>query len=216
MISLSLKNILIISVTLVFIYLFFIKDTNTNNTIDITNSNNHNEQTYNSSIEPQISTQLDTFWTNILQVDNEDSKVYQYQLPNYFNVNPKYLMYHPNFSMNANKTVQIISDNEPEAVAMLNLWVALNKGLLDSEENFSKLFETSIRRSKKYPAVFHKFKSDINNMVYFQNDINETIPDNLEFTEDLALNEVLLSNQPDKIEKHYDSVNTYTNVMAPI
>lgn len=209
MISLSLKNILIILVTLVLIYLFFKKDNNNNN-------NNNTNQSNVSTIEPQITTQIDTFWTNILHIDNEDSTVFQYQLPEHFNVNPKYLMYHPNFTVTNNKTIQIISDNEPEAVAMLNLWVALNKGLLDGEENFSKLFETSIRRSKKYPAVFHKFKSDINNMVYFQYDENEHKPENLEFTEDLALSEVLLSNPPDKIETLYDSVNTYTDTLAPV
>ena len=140
--------------------------------------------------------------------------MYQYQLPNHFNINPKYLMYHPNFTVSANKMIQIISESEQEAIAMLNLWVALNKGLLDKEENFSKLFETSIKRAIIYPSVAHKFKIEINNMVHFQPD--QPKPENLEFTEDLALSEVLTENPPVIEEKQFDSVNSFNTNMATL
>lgn len=175
MISLSLKNILIISVVLAIIY-FIIKkndvDDNTNETPTI-DPNQYYQQP---------PTQTDNFWTSIIA--NGNTMIYQYQLPNYFDINPKYLMYHPNFTVQANKMIQIVSENEPEAVAMLNLWVALNKGLLDNEEDFSKLFDISIKRAITYPSVTHKFKIEINNMVYSH--FNENKPENLEFTEDLA------------------------------
>lgn len=177
MISLSLKNILIISVVLAIIY-FIIKkndvDDNTNETPTI-DPNQYYQQ-------PQP--QNDYFWTSIIA--NGDTMIYQYQLPNYFEINPKYLMYHPDFTVQANKMIQIVSENEPTAVAMLNLWVALNKGLLDNEENFAKLFDISIKRAINYPSVAHKFKIEINNMVYSH--FNENKPENLEFTEDLASN----------------------------
>lgn len=216
MISLSFKNILIVIITCVIIYFFISNNKNNiNNTNNINNLSDY-EQDYEQDYEPQITTHFDTFWTNILQIENEDSKVFQYQLPKYFNINPKYLMYHPNFTVNSDKIIQIISDNEPEAVAMLNLWVALNKGLLDEEDNFEKLFETSIRRSKNYPSVSHKFKSEINNMVYFNQEQEINKPENLEFTEDLALNEVLLDNKSEKMEIGYDAVNSFDSGMAPI
>lgn len=204
MISLSLKNIIIAIVVLAIIYFVINKN----------EKNPHNHILPNQEYKPSVVSKTDNFWTNILQVENESTTIYQYQLPNYFNLNPKYLMYHPNFTVSANKTIQIISEREEEAVAMLNLWVALNKGLLDGEENFSKLFETSIRRAITYPSVAHKFKIEINNMIHFQPD--EVKPENLEFTEDLATSEVLAENPPLREEKQFDSLNSFDTNMAQV
>ena len=167
--------------------------------------------------QPKIDQQTDSFWTNIIIVENESSKLYQYQLPDSFNINPKYLMFHPNFTVNPNKMIQIISDKEPEAVAMLNLWVSLNKGLLDNEENFNKLFLTSIKRALHYPSVVHKFKIEINNMVHFE---KNNIPENLEFTEDLALSDVQRETPPKEIietinyepEINFESIQNNNNL----
>ena len=188
------------------------------------NSNNKSEQTDviinpDESVQPKIQEQLDSFWTKIITVENEFGKVYQYQLPNHFEINPRYLMFHPNFSVSANKMVQIVSENEGEAVAMLNLWVSLNKGLLDGEENFSQLFETSIKRALAYPSVSHKFKIDINQMVHYQKE--EEKPQNLEYAEDLALNESLLENEPNQKvteqkhqEEKFEPLNSFNESMA--
>ena len=170
--------------------------------------------------QPQIQEEVSSFWTKILLIENENTKLYQYQLPNEFNVNPRYLMFHPNFTLSANKTVQIVSEHEGEAVAMLNLWVSLNKGLLDGEENFSKLFETSIKRALTFPQVIHKFKIDINNMVHFNNQPEEK-PENLEYAEDLALNEVQLEDKPNEEviqqkenEEKFEPLNSFNESMA--
>lgn len=133
------------------------------------------------TFQPKIQEKNDTFWSKIIIIENEKEKLFQYQLPKEFDVNPKYLIYHPNFNISDKKLIGIVSEHEGEAVAMLNLWVSLNKGLLDKEENFAKLFETSIKRALHYPSVVHKFKSDINSMIYTYEE-----PQNLEYTEDLA------------------------------
>jgi hypothetical protein len=174
------------------------------------------------SVQPRVQEQVDSFWTKIILVENESSKVFQYQLPNHFNINPRYLMFHPNFSVSANKMVQIISDQEGEAVAMLNLWVSLNKGLLDGEENFSKLFETSIKRALTYPSVSHKFKIDINTMVHYSKEQEELEkPQNLEYAEDLALNESVLETEPNQKvveqklqEEKFEPLNSFNESMA--
>jgi hypothetical protein len=170
--------------------------------------------------QPRVQEQIDSFWTKIILVENENTKLFQYQLPNHFNINPKYLVYHPNFTVSANKMVEIVSENDSEATAMLNLWVSLNKGLLDGEENFAKLFETSIKRALHYPSVTHKFKIDINNMVHFDNQPEEK-PQNLEFTEDLALNENVLANEPNEEvveqklqEDKFEPLNSFNESMA--
>lgn len=156
----------------------------------------------------------DTFWTNVIKIENDQKNIYQYQLPQEFNVNPKFLIYHPNFTLSPTKMVQIISKTDNEATAMLNLWVSLNKGLLDQEENFSQLFETSIRRALNYPSVVHKFKTEITNMVHF--DTQPHKPDNLEFTEDLALNEVLYQNPPENKETNnqFGAINSGGEALA--
>lgn len=172
------------------------------------------------NFQPKIQEQHDTFWTKIILVENEPGKIYQYQLPNHFEINSRYLMFHPNFSVSANKMVQIISENDGEAVAMLNLWVSLNKGLLDGEENFSQLFETSIKRALAYPSVAHKFKIDINSIVHYHKEEQEK-PQNLEYTEDLALNENVLENEPNQQiidqkqqEENFEPVNSFNENMA--
>lgn len=206
MFSLSLKNIIIGLLILFIIYLMFFKKEK-----NVINNLEEPEILPDQIYQPETMTQISTFWSNIIKVENESSNLYQFQLPEYFNINPKYLLYHPNFTVSNNKMVQIISDNEEEAIAMLHLWIALNKGLLDKENNFSKLFETSIRRAKTYPSVAHKFKSEINNMIFFNPD--ETQPDNLEFTEDLALNEVLLKNPPSEeiANQDFETLNSFND-----
>lgn len=208
-INLDLKNIVIlICIAILFYIMFSPKITKEPVVIEPT------EQ-----YQPKIDQITDSFWSNIIIVENEKSKLYQYQLPDSFIVNPKYLMFHPNFTLNANKMVQIITELEAEAVAMLNLWVSLNKGLLDNEQNFSKLFETSIKRAIQYPSVVHKFKIEINNMVHTK--ISES-PANLEFTEDLALSDVQRELPPQEIidsinyepEENYDSFQGNNNLAA--
>ena len=200
---------IIIAIVVISIIIYLISNNKNNDNIIITP-----EET----VEPTVQQQRDPFWTNIMIVENEKSKVFQYQLPANFNINPKYLMYHPNFTVSANKMVQIVSENDGEAVAMLNLWVSLNKGLLDGEENFSGLFETSIKRALTHPAVAHKFKIDINNMVHFE---EQKEPENLEYTEDLAMNEVALAHPPNQEiidQKHkengFEAVNSFDENMA--
>ena len=129
-ISFNLRNIVLLLVIAIILYIMFSPKVNVEEPVII----EPNEQ-----YQPKLDLQVDNFWTNIITIENEGSKLYQYQLPNHFDINPKYLMYHPNFTVNANKMIQIISESPEEAVAMLNLWVSLNKGLLDNEENFSKL-----------------------------------------------------------------------------
>lgn len=143
---------------------------------------------------------VDTFWTRVVNMDGEPSKIYHYQLPDNFIINPKYLMFHPNFNISPSRTVQIISENEGEAVAMLNLWISLNQGLLDDETQFSTLFKTSIERAKNHPSVVHKFKQDIINMLYYQPP-KPNSNDNLEFTEDLALSEIVQENPPARLQQ---------------
>lgn len=209
MISLNLRT-LVIAIVVIGIITYLISNNNNKTTEVVINP----EET----IEPKVQQQMDSFWTSIMVVENENSKVFQYQLPADFNLNPKYLLYHPNFSVSANKMVQIISENDGEATAMLNLWVSLNKGLLDGEENFSKLFETSIKRALTHPAVVHKFKIDINNMVHFE---KQEQPENLEYTEDLAINETTLVNPPNEEileqknnENKFEPVNAFDKNMA--
>jgi len=151
----------------------------------------------------KIDEEVDVFWTKVVNVESENKKMYQYQLPNHFQVNPKFLMYHPNFSLSGTKMVQIMAEEEGEAVAMLNLWVALNKGLLDNEENFSELFNTTISRAVKHPKLLYKFKEEIESMISMQ--IDNKHPDNLEFTEDLALSEVLRENVPIEHEPQFEA-----------
>ena len=99
--------------------------------------------------------------------------------------------------------VQIMAEEEGEAVAMLNLWITLNKGLLDNEENFSELFETTIMRAVKHQKLLYKFKEEIESMISMQ--IDNKHPDNLEFTEDLALSEVLRENVPIEHESQFEA-----------
>lgn len=142
------------------------------------------------------------FWTNIVLTTDEDGKVlYQYQLDDNFVINSKYLMFHPNFSVTGTKMVQILSEHEGEAVAMLNLWIALNKGLLDNEENFSELFTTSINRAVHHASVLHQFKEDVKNMLLQPSNP----PENLEYTEDLAVNEALLEEPPVNVPDSFEA-----------
>lgn len=173
------------------------KETNVLNNIIGTDINT---QPNNEQVLPSHSVQagVDTFWTRVVVMDGEMSKVYHYQLPNNLIINPKYLMFHPNFNVTPSRNVQIISDNEGEAVAMLNLWITLNKGLLDDETQFSTLFKTSVDRAKTHPSVVHKFKQDILNLLYFQ-PTQPNSNDNLEFTEDLALSEIVQENPPQRL-----------------
>jgi hypothetical protein len=169
---------------------------------NIVNENKENPEGMNNINQlpvNEISAGVDTFWTRIVNMDNEPSKIYHYQLPNNFQINPKFLMFHPNFNITPSKTVQIISQHEGEAIAMLNLWVSLNLGLLDAETKFSQLFKTSIDRAVNHPSVAHKFKQDILNMLYFQPP--QENQENLEFTEDLALSEIAQQNPP-KPQQH--------------
>lgn len=135
----------------------------------------------------------DPFWSRVVLLRNSNDVIYNYDLPGNFNINPKYLKLHPSFSVTPDRTIQIVSDNEGEAVAMLSLWVSLNLGLLDNEQEFSKLFQISLERARNYPSVSNKFKQDIVNMLYSVSDKNE---EKLDFTQDLALSEVRYQNPP--------------------
>lgn len=191
--TLNVKTMVIIFITFLLIFILL---------------RNNNTETEESQVEPEqqtieIDEGVDAFWTKVVNVESEKKKMYQYQLPNYFQVNPKFLMYHPNFSLSGTKMVQIMAEEEGEAVAMLNLWVALNKGLLDNEENFSELFETTIMRAVKHPKLLYKMKEEIESMIEMQ--VDNKHPDNLEFTEDLALSEVLRENVPINEEPQFEA-----------
>lgn len=221
MISLSFntKTIVIILVAIGIIFIVWnSKSSDEDNTINNEEnkeiSSHENNSIENNSMENNLV--QDSFWTNIINLPEDNKNLYQFQLPNNFEVNPKYLMFHPNFLLSANKLVQIVSEYKQEAVAMLYLWIALNKGLLDNEQNFAQLFETSIRRSINYPSVEHKFKIDINNLLTAE--LEENSPENLEYTEDLAS---LENNQDsEKIEVpqeiNFQSVNSFDNNLASI
>lgn len=219
MISLSFntKTIVIILVAIGIIFIVWnskSSDETSNNEENKEISSHENNSIENNSMENNLV--QDSFWTNIINLPEDNKNLYQFQLPNNFEVNPKYLMFHPNFLLSANKLVQIVSEYKQEAVAMLYLWIALNKGLLDNEQNFAQLFETSIRRSINYPSVEHKFKIDINNLLTAE--LEENSPENLEYTEDLAS---LENNQDsEKIEVpqeiNFQSVNSFDNNLASI
>jgi len=191
--TLNVKTMVILCITFLLIFMLL---------------RNNNTETEDSQVEIEqqtleIDEGVDVFWTKIVNVEGEKKKMYQYQLPNYFQVNPKFLMYHPNFSLSGTKMIQIMAEEEGEAVAMLNLWVALNKGLLDNEENFSELFETTIMRAVKHPKLLYKMKEEIESMIEMQ--VDNKHPDNLEFTEDLALSEVLRENVPINEEQQFEA-----------
>ena len=191
--TLNVKTMVILCITFLLIFMLL---------------RNNNTETEESKSEPEqqtlkIDEEADEFWTKIVNIESENKKMYQYQLPNHFQVNPKFLMYHPNFSLSGTKMVQIMAEEEGEAVAMLNLWVSLNKGLLDNEENFSELFETTIMRAVKHPKLLYKMKEEIESMINMQ--VDNKHPENLEFTEDLALSEVLRENVPIEQEPQFEA-----------
>lgn len=191
--TLNVKTMVILCITFLLIFILL---------------RNNNIESEESQVEPEqqkleIDEAVDAFWTKVVNVESENKRMYQYQLPNHFQVNPKFLMYHPNFSLSGTKMVQIMAEEEGEAVAMLNLWIALNKGLLDNEENFSELFETTIMRAIKHSKLLYKMKEEIESMIEMQ--VDNKHPDNLEFTEDLALSEVLRENVPTEQEPQFEA-----------
>jgi len=201
---LSMHQIILILGIILLLFWIFTENKSQNNNTNLKNIVNqeHQESTEKHGNLPSHSIQagVDTFWTRVINMEGEPSKIYHYQLPDNFIINPKYLMFHPNFNVTPSRTVQIISENEGEATAMLNLWISLNQGLLDDETQFSTLFKTSIERAKSHPTVVHKFKQDILNMLYFQPP-QANSNDNLEFTEDLALSEIIQENPPQRLQQ---------------
>ena len=122
-------------------------------------------------------------WNNIIEY--EQGYLYTFILPDNFNINPKYIKYHPDFTyVDNDKTIYINSETEGKAVAMLYLWILLNKNLLDNENNFNLLFNKSIHKAKKFNFVLQKFKKEINNLLFEENIQNY---DNMEFSQDLEL-----------------------------
>ena len=173
----------------------------------VKSASNTNELIFNEENEKSefIPKELSSdFWTNVVLTTDNGNILYQYQLNDNFVINSKYLLFHPNFSVTGTKMIQILSEHEGEAVAMLNLWIALNKGLLDNEENFSELFTTSIDRAINNESVLHQFKEDIINMLSDESE-NYNNQDNLEYTEDLAINEALLEEPPVNVPESFEA-----------